>query len=340
MIETTETNQLLAKNLTARPATLADATAVTQLANHCAVQLNGKADTSVADTKSEWQYPTFDLETQSRLIQTESGQIVGAGEIYIDPIPIRNFLWARVHPEYENQGIGTYLLRWAEARTRQEIHKAPSDKEVVLMVAHDTRVKNAKRLFEGYGLHKSRSYYTMEIELHDDMPAPQFPNHIRLTTFAEHNDLPNLWRANEESFQDHWGFNEQPEAEGIAEWQHYIDTNEHYDPNYWFIALDGNEIAGYCNCMPTTSENPEKAHVNRLGVRRPWRKQGLGMALLLHAFHSFHQIGKKRVDLGVDATSLTGATRLYEKAGMRVVKQADAYEKVLREAEAATAERE
>jgi mycothiol synthase len=32
----------------------------------------------------------------------------------------------------------------------------------------------------------------------------------------------------------------------------------------------------------------------------------------------------------VDASSLTGATRLYEKAGMRVLRQFDNYEKELR----------
>jgi hypothetical protein len=38
------------------------------------------------------------------------------------------------------------------------------------------------------------------------------------------------------------------------------------------------------------------------------------------------------VGLGVDAASLTGATRLYEKAGMHVTRRYDTYEKVLCEA--------
>jgi hypothetical protein len=35
--------------------------------------------------------------------------------------------------------------------------------------------------------------------------------------------------------------------------------------------------------------------------------------------------------LGVDAQSVTGATRLYEKAGMRVTRRYDTYEKILRD---------
>jgi ribosomal protein S18 acetylase RimI-like enzyme len=69
--------------------------------------------------------------------------------------------------------------------------------------------------------------------------------------------------------------------------------------------------------------------VNVLGVRRPWRRRGLALALLLHSFHELEARGMDRVALGVDAESLTGAVRLYEKAGMRVVRQSDTWEKPL-----------
>jgi ribosomal protein S18 acetylase RimI-like enzyme len=65
-------------------------------------------------------------------------------------------------------------------------------------------------------------------------------------------------------------------------------------------------------------------------VRRPWRRQGLGLALLHHAFNEFYKRGKRKVGLGVDASSLTGATRLYERAGMHIHSQFDLYEKELR----------
>ena len=40
-------------------------------------------------------------------------------------------------------------------------------------------------------------------------------------------------------------------------------------------------------------------------------------ALLRHSIVELHRYGQRKVGLGVDADSLTGATRLYEKAGMR-----------------------
>ena len=73
--------------------------------------------------------------------------------------------------------------------------------------------------------------------------------------------------------------------------------------------------------------------VSQLCVRQPWRRQGLGMALLLMAFAEFHRRGNKRVGLIVDAASMTNATRLYEKAGMHIARQSDAYEFELRPGE-------
>jgi len=75
------------------------------------------------------------------------------------------------------------------------------------------------------------------------------------------------------------------------------------------------------------------AYVTSLGVRRPYRRQGVALGLLQHTFGEFYRRGTKRVSLDVDASSLTGATRLYEKAGMHLQRQTLAYDKVLREGE-------
>jgi ribosomal protein S18 acetylase RimI-like enzyme len=94
--------------------------------------------------------------------------------------------------------------------------------------------------------------------------------------------------------------------------------------------MAGDEVAAVALCRARAHEDPEMGFVNTLGVRRPWRRQGLGLALLHHAFGEFYRRGQKRVGLGVDASNLTGATRLYERAGMHVARQFDLYEKEVR----------
>jgi ribosomal protein S18 acetylase RimI-like enzyme len=69
--------------------------------------------------------------------------------------------------------------------------------------------------------------------------------------------------------------------------------------------------------------------VGALGVRKPWRGCGIGMALLRRAFAEFHSRGRAHVGLGVDAANATGATRLYERAGMRVMSEDILFEKRL-----------
>jgi ribosomal protein S18 acetylase RimI-like enzyme len=67
-----------------------------------------------------------------------------------------------------------------------------------------------------------------------------------------------------------------------------------------------------------------------LGVRRAWRRRGLGLALLRDSFRRFRESGETVVALGVDTENATGAVRLYEHAGMRVLWRADVWEKELR----------
>jgi ribosomal protein S18 acetylase RimI-like enzyme len=72
--------------------------------------------------------------------------------------------------------------------------------------------------------------------------------------------------------------------------------------------------------------------VNLIGVRPEWRRRGIAEALLRAAFAEFFRRGELRVALGVDAESPTGATRLYERVGMRVFSRTVVYEKELRAA--------
>jgi ribosomal protein S18 acetylase RimI-like enzyme len=90
--------------------------------------------------------------------------------------------------------------------------------------------------------------------------------------------------------------------------------------------VEGDEPAGVAICHPHTALS-ELGWVGELGVLRPWRRRGIGRALLLHAFAAFRERGFVRAGLGVDAESLTGANRLYEQVGMRVSASFDIREK-------------
>ena len=100
-------------------------------------------------------------------------------------------------------------------------------------------------------------------------------------------------------------------------WLHYMEHSQDFDPALWFMALEDDQVVGMSLCYEKAYDDPKMGWVGTLGVCRHWRRRSLGLALLQHSFCELYQRGKRKAGLGVDADSLTGATRLYEKAGMR-----------------------
>ena len=79
-------------------------------------------------------------------------------------------------------------------------------------------------------------------------------------------------------------------------------------------AVDGEDVIGWCDIDARMGEGFR--HVGRLGmgVRAPWRGQGIGHRLMEAALDGARKIGLARVELEVYASN-TAAIHLYEKAG-------------------------
>ena len=99
-----------------------------------------------------------------------------------------------------------------------------------------------------------------------------------------------------------------------------------FDPSLWFLATDGGELVG----ANLAQSGPLGGYVAQLAVRRDQRGGGLGLALLRHGFSELHRRGVREVYLHVDSENRTGATRLYERAGMRVQHRYDHWVKDVR----------
>jgi len=96
-----------------------------------------------------------------------------------------------------------------------------------------------------------------------------------------------------------------------------------FDPALWLLAWDGDELAGLSLAYPEREADAALGWIATLGVRLPWRRQGLGEALLRLSFSDLYARGLRRVGLGVDAQNVTGALRLYERVGMRAIRRSD-----------------
>ncbi len=133
----------------------------------------------------------------------------------------------------------------------------------------------------------------------------------------------------QEIFKDHWGWVEHPFEEEYERWMHWIDTDPDYDPSLWFVAVEGDRIAGMSLCAPKITEDPDMAWVNILGVRRPWRRRGLARALIARSLAVLKAQGMTEASLGVDAQNPNGALQLYKSMGFDPVKEDTAFRKPL-----------
>jgi ribosomal protein S18 acetylase RimI-like enzyme len=125
---------------------------------------------------------------------------------------------------------------------------------------------------------------------------------------------------------DHFQQSEEP----FDAWRARLLGHADFDPDLWLIAWADDEAAGALIAY----DHGDLGWVKGLGVRRPWRRRGLGTALLAHALTEFHERGQSRVDLGVDAEGATRPLRLYERAGMQATSAYELYVRSLGDAAA------
>jgi mycothiol synthase len=321
---------VLKQGFTIRPAQMSDLVAVVALMNICSMKVIGRTDDSLEDIGADWQMPGFNQAQSQRVVIAPDGQVVGFAEVRDYPRPSYPFLDIYVHPDYETEGITDVLVEWGEERARAAIAIVPPDARVAMQAASYEQDRWYKQVLEDAGMQAIRHHWRMDIVLNTPPPLPKWPDGINVRTLIPGQDERNVLEVQRTAFRDHWGYMDQPFEAHFERWWFTWQNEGEFDPSLWFLAMDGEIIAGISLCKLNPAGDQDTGWVSTLGVRREYRRKGLGMALLLHSFQVFYQLGKARVGLGVDASSLTGATRLYQKAGMSVVMQIDIYEKELR----------
>jgi mycothiol synthase len=179
-------------------------------------------------------------------------------------------------------------------------------------------------VLEAAGWKPIRHSFQMRIELEGELPEPKWPDGLEPRNLRP-GEEQRVYEAHQDAFADHW----EHDRYSFEDWRDFNIERHGFDPSLWWLAEDGEELAGVSLNAWHFSGDPQFGWINVLGVRPPWRKRGIGTALLQHSFRDFRARGATRVGLGVDGENTTGAVRLYEQVGMRVVRRNDMYEAVL-----------
>jgi ribosomal protein S18 acetylase RimI-like enzyme len=292
------------------PAVAADAAAVTEVVMALESSLYGQTGFSQADLEDEWL--DLDLERNARVVR-DGDRIVGYGAVHQ-----MGELWRAegyVHPDAFGRGIGrliaTGLEEDAARRGARRIQNSVFEEDAA-----------ARRLLESLGYGAVRVFRELRIELGAPPPVPEWPEGLRVVTFDPEHDAREFHAAHQEAFADHWDYT----PRDFESWSKGHLGSERFDPTLWCVVRAGDEIAAGTIC---TGDTYGGGFVHALFTRRPWRKRGVGAALLDDSFVRFWERGEHSVGLSVDAASDTGAIRLYERAGMAPVLGWVMYEKQL-----------
>ncbi len=294
-----------------------DAQAVVDLINICSLAEGGSPDFTLAGLREDWNDSSFDLASNAWLALGPAGQLLGYEQLYANPAGPAHAIDGYVHPEYKGRGIGTRLLRLAERRAREQLGSGAR-----LRGSIEATNVAAQQLFAAEGYTCVRHFWRMEIDLEAPPPASVCPAGIAIRTFVPGQDERATHAAVEAAFQDHWSHT--PIA--FEDWAGAQLRREDFDSTLWFLACAGDDVVGTVLCFRRT---PQFGWVRNVAVVREWRGRGVGMALLQQAFGEFYARGVLSLGLGVDAHNPTGATRLYERAGMHVAERYDTLEKVV-----------
>jgi mycothiol synthase len=278
------------------------------------VAVYGDSDWTAGELRAEWD--ELDTERDAWLVDVD-GRLAGVGHLSRRS-EARYFGDAYVHPELTGRGVGTRLLDLFAERVRDQTAGGAA---AVLQGAHLVGDPRAPALFAGRGYTQVRSSFRMTRDVSGEQAEPVWPDGLELRPLEVERDGPVVHEAIEEAFAEEWGHTARP----YEEWRRRTFDAPGFDPALVPIAWDGDEIAGLS--LNYHKRMGDWGWIGSIGVRGPWRRRGLGLALLYESFRRFRDTGETVVALGVDAENPTGAVRLYERAGMRVLWRADVWER-------------
>lgn len=308
---------MLPPQLTVRPPRREDAPAIVDLMIVCQRADGDEPDMTVEELINDWH--GANLEDEAILVLDADGQIIGYADLLV-----RRYIQVNVYPFVlpgdHWEAVWGYLTAWGERWAQSHLHLAEGADEASVYHFIHANNRAAADFLAAHGYTLVRTHYIMEAKLEAPPPSPDWPAGIGLRTFGADEDVDRFFEAAEDSSLDMW--NRLPSTK---EYWLQPTSAEGFDPTLWFLPYDveSGEIVAFCLCSTVAGVGM----VDRLSVRPRWRRQGVGLAMLRHAFGEFWRRGVRTASLNVDAGSPTGAPRLYGRAGFQVQKRIHRYEK-------------
>jgi mycothiol synthase len=301
-------------DLRLRTSTADDVAAMVDVQRRAFRRLTGREHAStVESTAARRTSAGRDPERDTVVVVDDSAVVVAFGSFFARPPFSQLYIDHVVDPDLDDDHHGAavrLVLDHGLIRCAEVLAGLPADPRRTLATDIVSTDERGARVLDGLGWAVSAHDLVMEIDLTSTpVPPTRIPPGIavRPTTDGDGHLVGEVLR---EAFLDHRGdapFTPELGVEMLAR-PHHLHA----------VSAVASDVAGPVAAI-VCSARPAFGHVDVLGVLRRGRGRGVASALLTHAFHGFADRGTTTVTLEVDADSLTGATRVYERAGMRAV---------------------
>jgi len=288
--------------------------------------------TSVEEIRNEIEMPGVNATENVFVAEDERGSLVGYGWSRLVHEPSEDSFRTSfvVHPALHQTDLGTRLL--TQMYTRAQERQVEYQSQVVnFHTLVNARERERLAVVQAFGMLELRRFWQMVRPLDAPIDPPRFSDGIVTRAYRVNEDDARVNDAVNEAFRDHFGHSEN----SLESWKHFV-SQPSFRSDLTLIAEDArtHEIAGFSINVVNTKENARlgiaRGWVELLGVRRAWRKQGLGTALLMQVMQNFRDAGLTQAALGCDSENITGATRIYERVGFGVNKTRIAFRKTVR----------
>jgi mycothiol synthase len=288
--------------------------------------------TSIEEQRENFARPELKPEENAFVAVDEGGRIVAMANLILkDEAAESGFrTWFNVHPRFRGRGLEDRLLVRLEERARERLVEAKAEKVYLSSDGH-TIYEERLHAMQRAGMEVARRFWLMLRPELKSLPAASFPPDLSVRHYRPGKDDVEALDALNDSFKEHFGH-----APNTMDWWQYYLHSPNYRPDLTVLAVEprSNQIAGYCHIVVNEEEcrrlGKRRGWVDILGVRKPFRRGGLGTALLLQGMHNLREAGFAEAILGCDSENTTGATRLYFRVGFQVHRTFIAYFKYLR----------
>jgi mycothiol synthase len=227
-----------------------------------------------------------------------------------------------VAPPWRRRGLGRTLLSANIARAREVARESPSEPAVLSVSAEDTET-GARAMLAQSGFRPVRWFQLMRRRLDQPIPELPIPDGLEVRP-VRRQELRTIHEAENEAFRDHWGHREETDDD----LQQRLAQPE-LDTSLWQVAWAGDEVAGVVQNWIWRAENErlgvQRGWLERVSVRRPWRRRGLARALIARSLELLRDRGMDDAMLGVDSDNPQGALGLYESLGFVLDTRSESY---------------